>query len=317
MKNYLIIAIFAVSISFTFTQISFAVCGGATPVFFCNDSPPNPDPTGIQQEGNTENLNVNVLPGASVDTRFANGGNGMAGIQTWSGNDMVDVESAFVAGEKEGLSTAQGDDKVTVTDSTVIGDDEEGIQTGPQNDEVIVLRSTIMTDATEAAIGTGPNDDVVIIEDSNVTSIDDDGIGLGPANDRITIINSKVSGASDENAVQAGPGDDTITLSTGAHLDGNIECAPGFDTIVFAMDVPEELVPLISSEIAAAGLPDGSVTINNLFYEWTDCELLVNDLNGVRVVRPIPTLSEWGLIAMAGIMGIVGILAVKRRKAAY
>ena len=30
--------------------------------------------------------------------------------------------------------------------------------------------------------------------------------------------------------------------------------------------------------------------------------------------RPIPTLSEWGLIAMAGILGIFGLLAVRKRK---
>lgn len=33
-------------------------------------------------------------------------------------------------------------------------------------------------------------------------------------------------------------------------------------------------------------------------------------------VRPIPTLSEWGLIAMAGVLGIIGLLAIRRRKAA-
>ncbi len=33
-------------------------------------------------------------------------------------------------------------------------------------------------------------------------------------------------------------------------------------------------------------------------------------------VRPIPTLSEWGLIAMAGVLGIIAILAIRRRKAA-
>ncbi len=32
-------------------------------------------------------------------------------------------------------------------------------------------------------------------------------------------------------------------------------------------------------------------------------------------VRPIPTLSEWGLVAMAGVLGIVGLLAIRRRKA--
>jgi hypothetical protein len=32
--------------------------------------------------------------------------------------------------------------------------------------------------------------------------------------------------------------------------------------------------------------------------------------------RPIPTLSQWGLIAMAGILGLAGLLIARRRKAA-
>jgi hypothetical protein len=32
------------------------------------------------------------------------------------------------------------------------------------------------------------------------------------------------------------------------------------------------------------------------------------------VVTPIPTLSEWGLLAMAGILGIVGYMVIRRRK---
>ena len=37
----------------------------------------------------------------------------------------------------------------------------------------------------------------------------------------------------------------------------------------------------------------------------------------VLIIQPtIPTLSEWGLIAMAGILGIVGYLAIRRRKVA-
>ncbi|MGH7849489.1 MAG: IPTL-CTERM sorting domain-containing protein [Thermodesulfobacteriota bacterium] len=30
--------------------------------------------------------------------------------------------------------------------------------------------------------------------------------------------------------------------------------------------------------------------------------------------RPIPTLSEWGLIAMAGALGIIALIAARRRK---
>ncbi len=33
-------------------------------------------------------------------------------------------------------------------------------------------------------------------------------------------------------------------------------------------------------------------------------------------IAPIPTLNEWGLIAMAGILGIAGFLIIRRRKAA-
>jgi IPTL-CTERM motif len=35
----------------------------------------------------------------------------------------------------------------------------------------------------------------------------------------------------------------------------------------------------------------------------------------VEPARPIPTLSEWGLIAMAGVLGIIAVLAIRRRKA--
>jgi len=31
--------------------------------------------------------------------------------------------------------------------------------------------------------------------------------------------------------------------------------------------------------------------------------------------RPIPTLSEWGLIAMAGILGIAALMVIRKRKA--
>jgi len=32
------------------------------------------------------------------------------------------------------------------------------------------------------------------------------------------------------------------------------------------------------------------------------------------ITTPIPTLSEWGLVAMAGILGIVGFMVMRRRK---
>ena len=43
------------------------------------------------------------------------------------------------------------------------------------------------------------------------------------------------------------------------------------------------------------------------------CQL--DNVSVSSVISPIPTLSEWGLITMAGILGIVGFMVMRRRKA--
>jgi hypothetical protein len=40
------------------------------------------------------------------------------------------------------------------------------------------------------------------------------------------------------------------------------------------------------------------------------------DLGVCQVPSYVPTLSEWGLIAMAGVLGIVGFMVLRRRKIA-
>ena len=42
------------------------------------------------------------------------------------------------------------------------------------------------------------------------------------------------------------------------------------------------------------------------------CQL--DNVSVSSVIAPIPTLSEWGLITMAGILGIVGFMVMRRRK---
>ena len=48
----------------------------------------------------------------------------------------------------------------------------------------------------------------------------------------------------------------------------------------------------------------------------TDFERIVYTSDATARLSPIPTLTEWGLIAMAGILGIAALLAARRRKAA-
>ena len=65
MRNILGITLLALTISFGFSQVSLAVCFESAPdVFTCDANPPNPDLNGVQQNGNNNNLTVNVLPGA-------------------------------------------------------------------------------------------------------------------------------------------------------------------------------------------------------------------------------------------------------------
>lgn len=52
--------------------------------------------------------------------------------------------------------------------------------------------------------------------------------------------------------------------------------------------------------------------------EYEDCrERLIQGCNlPLQRISPIPTLSEWGMIAMAGVLGLIGLyVAARRRKA--
>lgn len=316
MRKFLLLTLMSVSVCFAYSQITFAACGGGPTVYTCDTADPNPDPTGIQEETNDNTLTVNVLPGAGIDTASGNGGSAIDlgdggntitvdngnligaddAVESAFGNDMVDILGSDLTAGDDCVETSSGNDTVNMTDTTclLVGNAGDGLELASGNDTASVLRSTITCNPTnsgcEAIEGGNGEDDVTVVESALR------GGGVNP------------------DAIALGGGNDIATLGTGSNLEGLIDCGSNFDTLIFAMDVPEEAVGLITSQILAAGLPDGSISINNLFYEWENCELLVPQLNGVQNVRPIPTLSEWGLIAMAGVLGLVGLLAVRRKK---
>jgi hypothetical protein len=47
---------------------------------------------------------------------------------------------------------------------------------------------------------------------------------------------------------------------------------------------------------------------------FPEVHFVINVRGNEIVVSPIPTLSEWGLLAMAGILGLVGFMVIRRRK---
>ena len=55
---------------------------------------------------------------------------------------------------------------------------------------------------------------------------------------------------------------------------------------------------------------------NGLEFECDDVDTVTCTFFNDIVATEVPTLSEWGLIVMAGILGIVGFMVLRRRKAA-
>ena len=49
--------------------------------------------------------------------------------------------------------------------------------------------------------------------------------------------------------------------------------------------------------------------------DYESCRQHLIDSCDLKLLRPIPTISEWGLIATAGVLGIIGLIAVRRRRA--
>ena len=78
-----------------------------------------------------------------------------------------------------------------------------------------------------------------------------------------------------------------------------------------------------NDEIMCECQGDGNSTIRPIVRtgDWggidgPTCGALTQRMNVIVTIRAssIPTLSEWGLIAMAGILGIVGFMVIRRRK---
>ena len=325
MRNVLLFTVLAVTVSFTFPQISFAVCGGGPTVFVCDANPPNPDLMGVQQSGNNADLDVTMLPGAAINTAGQPGD--LDGIRTGDGNNKVDLTDASILAQDKGIELDAGNDEVNVDGSSIETTDTgltRALDARDGNNIINVTGGSTIISFDDEAISTGQGNDKIFVSDSSLTG----GQGaLGGGNsaiitadgdDMITVRDSNLRGNPPPSpSILAGSEDDMIRLEgVGSFLVGEIDCGDGFDTLVFALDVPEEALSFLSSELATKDPAGDSITINSLFYEWQNCEVILNELNGVPVVRPIPTLSEWGMIGLAVAMGVFGIFYALRRRAA-
>ena len=167
-------------------------------------------------------------------------------------------------------------------------------------------------------------------------------IDSGSGGDQITIRNARLAGTNLVNtfAIAAGGGNDLIILGDGAEIFGRVRCGSGDDTVIlenvasFDTSIPlgfidgasdvDELIfrqtvrlsecDFLTSQINNLNPSEDSFTINDVTYVWKNFEIITADLDCRKKIAPVPTLSEWGLIAMAGVLGIIGFIAIRRRK---
>lgn len=305
---------------FLFHQYSFAVCvNQGTNEFgviqiLCDTNPPNPDLVGVQEAGNDENFTINVIGG--IDTRatpdstaIVTGGGGTEVFITGSKN-----EPAFVLGDDKAIDLGECippdsfDDAVLANNSIITANNIAiNVLCGGEVSAPIGISDSTVT--APSAIVAGPVDNQVIIEDSVING----DIFTDSGNDTVELFgNTAINGIIDGGSIF-----DNINAAS-TSLNNVSSKAIGFDTLIFGLEVPasqfDDTVEAINNLPKGDGVV-GSIKINGNIYVYANFEQIVADITPITP-RPIPTLSEWALMAMAGVLGIIGILAIRRRRVA-
>jgi exosortase sorting signal-containing protein len=108
----------------------------------------------------------------------------------------------------------------------------------------------------------------------------------------------------------------TLSLSCGGFIWNTGSCPDQGDTNNLEINVGND-------EVMCTCQNDGNWTIRPILIDgdWGGIDGLTCSASTQTMTlvveggaRPIPTLSEWGLIAMAGVLGIVGFMVIRRRK---
>ena len=239
-------------------------------------------------------------------------------VKMGEGNNEFHMTAGTLIGQEEGIDIiGLGRSKITIEGGTIDVTDgnEEAIDGATGPDEVYIMGGLII--GADAAIMTRQGNDIIIITGGRIVQTDssDQTVDGGSDDDLISVSNAVVDGtlAQNNEAINGDSGDDTVKLGTGAVILGKSSGGEDFDTLVFEMEVREEQIDSICSQILSLDPNAGSITINGLFYEWIEFEVIKCEIKPV-VGKPIPTLSQWGLIAMVGLIGIAGVLFAVRRR---
>ena len=116
-----------------------------------------------------------------------------------------------------------------------------------------------------------------------------------------------------------------IAFESSANITGG---NPDLNDEIFIYDRLTDIFTQITDEPAGGSDDSGDPSVNadgTRIAFFGDANINGGNPQGDRQVwlavcmgpsRPIPTLSEWGLIIMTGVLGIVGFMVMRRRKVA-
>lgn len=338
MKKLLFVLCLSMALCIGFSDTGFSRCEPKGPdQFECNSLDPNPDPDGIQESANNNGVQVHVLEDGNINT------NNFSAITVGNGQNHIDINSASVIGNSRAINVGTeadeiivdkahlegsgsiifldaGNDNLTVTDSTIVTTvGGVTIAVGDGNDTAVITGTTIMSGpGISRSFTGGPGmEDVTIMHTTITNTSEDVTVSLGVDDDKVFVSFSTITNITNDFPLRGAAGDDELTIGTEAIIPGGIDCdfgdmAEGFDTLIFAMDVPRNEIAALTEQIENLPTPDGSITINNIFYEYRNCDVIEADLG---TAEPIPALSARGLIIMGVLFGIAGfIMAARWRK---
>ncbi|MEM8549105.1 MAG: hypothetical protein AAGF46_13180, partial [Pseudomonadota bacterium] len=237
---------------------------------------------------------------------------------------VITSEDEVVRAARNGVTTLQA----LVTGGTLTAG-EEVIYGGELDDEITVTGGTLI--GSDDAIQSFEGNDTITITGGTIIELGSDAIDADSGNDIVSVSNALIDatdpGAS--GAIRLGAGSDQLTLGDGADirglirggtdtdLDGPINPQP-VDTLRFSHSVEPDQVDVTCRLIAAENPTNGSITINEFSYSWEEFEVLECDLTArvdppptARPAQPVPTLSTWLLFLLAGVIGAIGVRAVR------
>lgn len=113
------------------------------------------------------------------------------------------------------------------------------------------------------------------------------------------------------------PGVDAAGIKAGC-VESQVPCSESARVLVFGQggQLAETVIPISGSFNTFLGITASEPIVNVRLQDIV--EGAPTDLGVLYVLfgsgRNVPTLSEWGLMALAGTLGIVGLLAVRRKK---